>query len=86
MMKSTISTLLLPWWSLLGLILLLSFYPVEGRELQSNQTVFVPGLFDQTNFDFGEEVSRGVNRGGCRIDWCRSRIRGCLVSDRQGQA
>jgi hypothetical protein len=57
MVKDTMSILLLYLWGLLGLGPLLSCHPVQGRELQSNNTVYVPGLFDLSTFDFGEEVS-----------------------------
>jgi hypothetical protein len=56
-MKASMPRLLLGLWGLLGLVLLLSYHAVEGRKLQSNSTVFVPGLFDMDTFDFGEEVS-----------------------------
>jgi hypothetical protein len=57
MVKDTMSILLLYLWGLLGLAPLLSCHPVQGRELQSNNTLYVPGLFDLSTFDFGEEIS-----------------------------
>lgn len=62
MAKDTISTLLFYLWGLPGLVSLFSYHPVQGRKLQGNNEVYVPGLLDLSNHDFGEEVSESYSQ------------------------